>query len=461
MGRIITERNIIQENILQHLRNTYTSDNKRLQGTPIYVTYFNKNLAMSEQDRTLETVKEVLGAESPLSYNQIDNFPLYLVNEINPNLDLDEYGLNTSGQGEAVILPNTIKPYIDDMISIDYMEENILFRVTNVEIDRLNGKKFYKIQFELSQYKKEEVNEKVDANYETEYENIGTNFNPIIERSEYILIEKINEVIDFLRKFYINTFMNKKYNILIYRYNDKEVYNEFLIKFILNNQILKNTKRKLLSSYYIQDIFKDSLARTELYHHTIYYALEKQNKDLFEFENLITMKIPKDFKESPFALDWKEYYRVFYVDGSHFDDVRAELDKTYDKYKKKNDIMLKYDDVFGKQHNSSYQFISDYFPEYELDNGDNPKTKAVYHIKIIPHDNIFVANVKNNILYGDNNEYFYENIIIRYFNNCLDINKDFLSDILEHNNFPSFKGYLLIPCIIFILKNKINELTEK
>ena len=459
MAKIINERQIIQENIFQHLRNTYAAEHKRFQGTPIYVTYYNKNLAASEQDRTLETTKEILGAESPLAYNKIENFPIYLVNEISPNLELDDYGLTTNGQGEGVILPNMIKPYIDDLISIDYMRENFLFRVTNIEIDRLNGKKFYKIQFEISQFKKEEVIEKIDTEYVTEYENIGTNLNPIIERSEYVLIEKIKSTIEALKSFYINSFMNKKYNILTYRYNDKNIYNEFLIKFILENEILKNVNRKLLSSYYIQDIFKDSLARTELYHHTIFYALERNDKKLFEFENMVTRQIQKSFKESPFALDYEEYYRVFYIDVKDYKKIKTELDTSFQKYKDKTEILLKYDDVFGRQHNSSYQFIDDYFPDYYMENGK--KSPVDRHIKIIPHSNLFASNVQNNILYGDNEEYFYENIIIKYFNEKLFINDNLLEEIDLHTNYPCFKEFLLIPCVIFILKNEIKRLTLK
>jgi len=110
MARLV-EQKIIHENILRHLQNTYSYQSKRLQGTPIFVTYYNKNVSASEQDQPLETVKDLLGYESPIKYNKINDFPLYLASESNPTIDIDEaFGLNTESTGEAVILPNTIKP---------------------------------------------------------------------------------------------------------------------------------------------------------------------------------------------------------------------------------------------------------------------------------------------------------------------------------------------------------------
>jgi hypothetical protein len=190
MGKLlINEKNIIEKNIIQQLQLSYTAQSKRLDGTPIYITYFNKNLNVSQQDHILENVKELLGEESPLFYNKIENTPLFLVSEIANNMELDEtFGLNTETQGEGVLLPNTIKPYVDDFLIINYIEEDLLFRVTKVEMDKLNGKKFYRINFELSHYKQEQVEDQVEDEYVTEYNNIGTHDNPIIEKYKYILI---------------------------------------------------------------------------------------------------------------------------------------------------------------------------------------------------------------------------------------------------------------------------------
>jgi len=115
MARLV-EQKIIHENILRHLQNSYTYQSKRLQGTPVFTTYYNRNISASDQDQILETVTDLLGTEGPVKYNKVNDFPLYLAGEVNPNLEFDEsFGLNTEGTGEAVILPNTIKPFVSSI----------------------------------------------------------------------------------------------------------------------------------------------------------------------------------------------------------------------------------------------------------------------------------------------------------------------------------------------------------
>lgn len=453
MGKLlINEKNIIEKNIIQQLQLSYTAQSKRLDGTPIYITYFNKNLNVSQQDHILENVKELLGEESPLFYNKIENTPLFLVSEIANNMELDEtFGLNTETQGEGVLLPNTIKPYVDDFLIINYIEEDLLFRVTKVEMDKLNGKKFYRINFELSHYKQEQVEDQVEDEYVTEYNNIGTHDNPIIEKYKYILIEEIRTCIRKLKKFYINSFLNTKYNVFVYKYNDKIIYNEFLIRFIINNSLLENKEREIVQSIYIQDIFPDSPAMYELYESTLYYALEENDSSLFKYENMITMQIQKDCKDNPFALDYNDYYRVYYTENNNKKNTEEiiELDKEYQSYKNNKKISLSYNDIFGGFHVASYGFE---------DKPDPPNLNR--HVLIIPHENKFHINIENNIEFEDKRKHFLENIIIKYFNKELDINSDFINSINKFNFHPTFLEYLLMPCLFFILYNKIDELTN-
>lgn len=453
MARLV-EQKIIHENILRHLQNSYTYQSKRLQGTPIFTTFYNRNINASEQDQTLETVKDLLGYESPVKYNKVNDFPLYLVGEVNPTLEIDEsFGLNTESTGEAVILPNTIKPYVDDLFHIDYMveDEKLLFRVIKVEMDKLNGQKFYRIEYELCHHFVDEVEEKVDTEYTTSYDNIGTKNNPIIEQTKFITIEKIDELLVKLKTFFINSFLNRKYNVFTYRYNDKNIYNEFLIRFLINNGILDNTQRKFLGSYYIQDIFVDSPAFYEVYEHTIYKALEENDMDYFKFENMVTAEITKNQKNNPFSLDYNEYYRVCYVPNSiqtqH--DTIENLDKTYEKYKEEKTISLSYDDVFGRLGNTNFGFIEK----------EDPKN-LVRHVYITPENSQFVINCNSNILFDDNKEYFLENLIIKYFNKTLIIDEELIENLNKHNFYPTFREFLLLPCIIFILKKEISILTN-
>lgn len=450
MAKYLNEQKIIESNILQQLQNSYSHQSKRLQGTPIFVTYYNRNVKASTEDKTLENVKDIIGYESPVLFNKVENFPLYLVGEVSPNIEFDEsFGMNTTGEGDAVILPNTITPYINDLFKINYLDNDYLFEVTNLEADKVNGAKFYKINYRLSTFKEEQAEESIAEEFETEYDNIGTHENPIIEKSRYILADRINKYLSYIREFYLNSFMYKKYNILLYQFNDKIIYNEFLIRFIINNKILENTEKKLLSSYYIQDIFTDSPAFYELYNQTIYKAIEMLDYKYFRLEDMVTMRIPKSLKNNPFSMDREDYYRVSYVESNLHDKNIKALDEKYNYYAENHEINLTYEQVFDLTgNNSSYTF------EFE-----DPKG-LIKHVWISPHDSRFIEKCNNMIFYKDNDTFFLENIIINYLNHTLDINNDFLTLLENHHYFPFLREFLLLPIIMLILKREVIKLTN-
>lgn len=451
MGRLLenNEKQIIQDNIFQYLENTYSQFNKRFQGTPIYTTYYNQNKNSSTQDQTLDNIQEIIGINSPVQFNRIEGLPLYLVNEINPQMEIDEsFGLTTNGEGEGVILPNTIKPYIGDFIYIEIATKKLLFKITSLEIDKFNGQKFYKIQFTITPYKIDEIEEQVEEEYITHYENISTQDKAIVEKKSSILIDKMNLLIIRLINFYKKAFLDSKFNTILCKYNDKLLYNECLIKFINNNKLLELPSKKIYSSLYIQEIFGDSMALLEMYKTTLFYALEEKDFSNFICENFVTIEIIKDLKDNPFSFDYREYFRTYYVTNDSHKNLISSLDEKYDKYITKVKQDMTYDQFdFGKQSSLGYQFEP---------NPDPPSKER--HIIIKPHASNLIKNINNNLRYKNNLDYFLENIIIMYFNNTLEINEYLLSDIEKKNFYPSIKEFLLIPCIIFILKDEIKKL---
>lgn len=456
MARYLNDQSIIQDNILLHIQNLYNEHSKKLQGTPIYVTYYHKNMSFSDQDRTLENVKEVIGTNSPIKYDKIENFPLYLVEALSITYDVDEtYGLNTDSEGEGVILPKMIKPYVDDFFHIIYNEESYIFKITKVEFDRINGLKYYKISYMLSQYKQNEIEEQIEEEFVTRYENVGTEDNAVVSKKSSLVIDVLYEIIEKITNIYMRTYMNPKFNVLTYKYNDKNLYNEFLIRFIIDNNIFDTKFKKLYKSYYIQDIFPDSTGMFELYDDTIYMALSEDDIKYFKKENMVTMEIQKNLKDNPFSFDYEDYYRTYYVDTDSHKEMIASLDQTYEAYKNNLPIGLNYDynysDVFGKNSSNMYQYLKA---------EEDPQGK-VRHILICPHNNEFIERVNNGELFTNNSEYFLENIIIQFLNKKLNIDEEFVSTLKRKNWHPAFKEFLLIPCLIFILKKEIDSLTNQ
>lgn len=454
MARIIKDQKVIESNILLNINHLYNEDSKRLQGTPIFVTYYNKNVQSSDEDRNLDNVKEVIGYESPNRFNRIEDFPLYLVEALSNNFEVDDvYGLNTDSEGEAVILPKMLKPYVDDHFNIIYNNDELLFEVTKVDFDRINGLKYYKISYKLSHHSKDDIEEQITEELVTRYENIGTLDKPIIQKSSSLLIDDIYECIDKLTRMYMHAYMNPKFNILTYKYNDKNIYNEFLIRFIIDNKVFESKFKKLYGTYVFQDIFRDSVGFMELYDNTIYMALSENDVGYFTMENMVTMEIQKDLKNNPFSFDYEEYYRVYPVDKGSHKQTLIEFDLAYEKYNQEfleNAVYNLDTDVFGKN-TSNMQYI------YKSNKDPDCKKR---HILIIPHNNEFVDRIHSGICYEDEKTYYLENILIKYFNKTLIIDNEFVSKLKKKNWHPAFKEFILVPCLIFLLKKKIDQLTN-
>lgn len=452
MAKVLKDQEVIESNILLSIQNLYNENSKQLQGTPIFVTYYNKDVSFSDEDRVLENVKEVIGFESPNRYNKIEDFPLYMVDTLSNNFEIDDtYGLNTESEGEAVILPKMLKPYVSDHFNIIYNNDELLFEITKVDIDRINGLKYYKISFKLSPYKKDAIDEQVTDELVTRYENIGTSDTPIVEKKSSIMIDNIYDVINNLTKIYMHAYMNPKFNVLTYKYNDKNIYDEFLIRFLIDNKVFESKFKKIYGTYYIQDIFKDSVGFMELYDNTIYMAVAENSKNYLTMENMVTMEIQKDLKNNPFSFDYEEYYRVYPIDRGTHKDLIVELDNKYEAYKTEWLNSASYNnDIFGKNTNDMSEFYC---------NQKDPEGK-VRHALIIPHDNELVDRVHSGIEYPDDKQFFLENILIKYLNKTLIIDDEFVSKLRKKNWHPAFKEFLLIPCLIFILKNEIKKLTN-
>ena len=142
MGRLVREEEIIKKNVQSYLEQTTSELTKYLEGNPTFVTFYTKNTLASTQDVGLESVQELVGSESPIKYNKIENFTLYGLDTLTVDMDNTDFGIDSNVEGDAVIIPNTIKPLTDDYFIINYNGNDFLFKVSRVTVDKINGKKF-------------------------------------------------------------------------------------------------------------------------------------------------------------------------------------------------------------------------------------------------------------------------------------------------------------------------------
>ena len=252
--------------------------------SPTTVTYYNINYKMSTLDQGTRQVYDHIGENSPLRFNKINNFQLYGISRIEIDYNVGEYGIESPVEGEALILPNTIIPCVDDMFIINYLvDKPVIFRISKVSIDTLDtGSNFYRIQYYIDRVDlttlaylngKQLVNE-----YEYKPGNIGSNLVAVIAKDDADNIERLSEVATQLLHYYTDLFFKPSVQTFIYLYTGIFIYDPYLIEFLIRNKIYAVSDNE----YYMhiaQAVHKPKTFNVE-YEHTIFRDLEKRNPQL-------------------------------------------------------------------------------------------------------------------------------------------------------------------------------------
>ena len=200
-----------------------------LESKPTYTTYFHVNKIRSRTDKGLKMPERLNGVLSPIRYNKIINFPLYGIEQIQLQLEEEEEGLTSDYNGEAIILPNTIHPTVDDYFLINYLEKPYMFRVVKYDYDTIKSNSYYKIEFELKSVDIDfynDIEKQVVKTYYTQLENIGTEDNVFLTEEESLLKDGIKGlyndlVVDYLNKYYYPH--AHPYNTLLF-HQESEIY---------------------------------------------------------------------------------------------------------------------------------------------------------------------------------------------------------------------------------------------
>ena len=250
------------------------------------VIYFNQNKEASTLDEASKLYYADIGIDSPIKYNMIEDFMLYGIEQIAISMENGDFGPEASEiSGEAIVLPNTIIPYVGDYFHIIYTEEKLLFRVLDVTPDTLeNGANIYKIQYKLESSQLEDVieSENIEDKYNMVVNNIGTGFNSIIRHESYNLIKALDQVLFDLRTYYKSVFYKQRVQTFVFLYNGQRFYDPFMIEFLKENKRLDGDEdyiyltqqvqlTPLFPMQYSKSFFKcleeKDLARLRWYHH--------------------------------------------------------------------------------------------------------------------------------------------------------------------------------------------------
>ena len=135
---------------------------------PHLVTYYALDLAGSTYDQSLHGVEEVLGADSPVKFHKVENFPLYEFSVFNVDLSVDELGQRAEINGNAIVIPGLRTPMEGDLFRIsDRDGSDKVYRVSDVDRTRISGRTFHQIAFFLYDSTDVDLDRQVDGSFET------------------------------------------------------------------------------------------------------------------------------------------------------------------------------------------------------------------------------------------------------------------------------------------------------
>lgn len=255
-----TERSLINKYVDSYMAGTsYYA--KYIDSTPSFVTYYSRDLDKSMENPGLGQVKEVVGYESPNRYNRIENFPIYGVDEVNPNIQDDGIsGISTEADVVGVIIPDTVVPNVDDLVLFSYHESHsrtkALYRITSVDVSSIDSNAYYQVTMSLTSYDLDVLNSRqlVDE-YNIVYSNIGTEERTLLLQSDFIRAQQLENLYLKLSKTYIDRFYDDRLGLFLY--HDREymryIYSDDANMFIRFHDLFVHSKT------FLQNIKLDSL----------------------------------------------------------------------------------------------------------------------------------------------------------------------------------------------------------
>ena len=406
MGKLKKDLSHSVTKINEYVKAT-TSDNKFwLEGTPTLVDYYKVNSLKSKYETTLEAVDELIGSDSPLKYDFVENIPIYGLDLMELSVEINELGQDNTYNGTFYIQPGIIIPEPNDFFYIQVKDFKYLFMVTNVRSEKTSYHSYYEVDFVLSHYTKEQIELQLNDSYVANTDNIGTQKKVVFETKEYLLTEKLEKLYMKLFDFYVNAFYNNELNLFICKYNNKNCVNDMLIHFIIkHNLFIKN--KTFLKNIILQQIFVVDDEYQKFYKNSIYYACEINNTKFLTLENF---------------------------DIEKYNNPKQPI------------LNVSKDPLYG-------------FVMYETNSEGtvNPYNNEL--IRRIKENDLYVASEGYGVVIYDKEDYFLENILINFINKNSNIDK-IINDIDTYDFIENYSTYMLVPVLMYIIKRRLSDIVK-
>lgn len=206
-----------------YTKNKLGQYSKFLDKSPIYVTYYHINENLSRADVGTGNIESELGARSPIRFNKINNFPIYNIPELKPDIEYDETGYDIELDcNDLIILPNTIRPRAGDyfIVSLPGVKE-YLFRVNNFRYNTIQSNDYYMIDADVKDIginleDKRMIGQIVET-FLTVFENIGTEDKCFVKTTDVEYLNSLADLYYKLRDYYRNAFYVRDLNCFTYQ----------------------------------------------------------------------------------------------------------------------------------------------------------------------------------------------------------------------------------------------------
>ena len=278
MALIIDEKKMVQDNIFQYEEKLKSPMSRFLDTTPTFVTYYHINPDETTVDEGFKDISSIIGFRSPIKYKKIQNFPLYGIEQVIPQIQEMDQGLDTDFNSEAIVLPGTIKPLENDFFMIPYLHDVYLFRVTEITYDNVMPDNFYKLDYKLEYIDQEKVDaleKQANETYTCILDNIGTENKCIIETDTIEKIEKIEKMYDDIATTYLSLFYDDRHNCLLGDLGKgQRLYDPFQTEFV-NKHNLFNKKNNLKTLLFTNQI--DDNKKRIKYEKSVYRFMERRD----------------------------------------------------------------------------------------------------------------------------------------------------------------------------------------
>lgn len=280
MPILIDENKMVEQNVFLYEERLKSPIRRFTDKSFTPVDYWHIKANETTVDGGYGDIAEILGKDSPIKYQKISNLPLYGLEQLLPQLSDGDFGLDTSIEGDAILMANTVKPLQNDFFMIRYLKDDYLFQVTGVDYDILSSDGCYKISYILAYIDNEKVSQ-LESQTKREFtclmENIGTDERCIIENSDKERLDAIDKMYHNIVETMITLYYNERYNCMLADLPAGEkLYDPFQADFINKHGLLK-TKTQV-DSIVLSDQFEDPRRKLK-YEKTLYRCLELQRMD--------------------------------------------------------------------------------------------------------------------------------------------------------------------------------------